>query len=483
VFTSTKLIFVVLSAAIVSLACAIAGMFVARARLLEASEWVRHTCDVELAVATCRVHVREAQVSSETRPLLLERALSDVALIGQLTVDNPLQQRRIGALLPLLRAFSGDAVLATQIDDGLRELALVERSLKDARMVALSRATRAGWLASSASTALTVFLVALLLVSLRRHSQRLELVNAELRREGAMLESVVDSMVDGIIAITPARTFLHVNRAARRLLGDGFPTESFPKDWRSNLECVYEDGTEMAPEDGALARAVQGMSTDNLVYKTRQRRNPGDAGTWISASGRPVCGPDGSVIAAVVALRDLTDHRRQQDQLRAMSMSDELTRLNNRRGFSVLAEQHARVSRRHKVPFGIVFADLNGLKLVNDSLGHDAGDEMIRAAADVLRKTFRDSDIVARLGGDEFVALLVNADPSTRDAVLERLRACIEERNAVEVPGPALSLSVGITFFDPGHPLSLSELMVEADRLMYVDKRRHIAAQNPMDLL
>ncbi|HEY3253573.1 MAG TPA: diguanylate cyclase [Polyangiaceae bacterium] len=471
VFDTTKLIFVVLAAAVVSLACVIAGMFVARARLLEASEWVRHTSDVELAVANCRVHVREAQLSALTQPARLEQAGADIALIERLTVDNPLQQRRIGALLPSFRAFSGDAAQATQIDDALQQLGLVERSLKDARMVTLVQATRAGWLASSASTALTVCLVAMLFGALRRHSKKLERVHSELRREGAMLESVVESMVDGVIAITPSRAFLHVNRAARRLLGDEFPTGIFPKDWRSNLECSYEDGSEMNPEDGALARAIKGLSTDNLVYKSRQRHDPDDAGTWLSASGRPVYGSDGSVIAAVVALRDLTEHRRQQDQLRAMSMSDELTRLHNRRGFSVLAEQHARVSRRHKVPFAIVFADLNGLKLVNDSLGHEAGDQMICSAAEVLRMTFRESDIVARYGGDEFVALLANADPSMQEAILERLRACIEERNAVDIPRLPLSLSVGISFFDPDHPLSLPELMVEADRLMYVDKR------------
>jgi diguanylate cyclase (GGDEF)-like protein len=186
---------------------------------------------------------------------------------------------------------------------------------------------------------------------------------------------------------------------------------------------------------------------------------------------------DGAVIAAVVALRDMTEQRRQQEQLRAMSMSDEMTRLHNRRGFSLLAEQHARVAHRHKLPFGIVFADLNGLKDVNDSQGHEAGDQMIRSVADVLRKTFRESDIIARLGGDEFVALLPNADPSMRNTIAARLRDGLAEHSAPAAPAQRLSVSVGITFFDPEHPLSLSELMVEADRLMYADKREQRRAR------
>jgi diguanylate cyclase (GGDEF)-like protein len=162
-------------------------------------------------------------------------------------------------------------------------------------------------------------------------------------------------------------------------------------------------------------------STDNLVYKTRQRQNPDDPGAWISAMARPVRDSGGVVVAGVVALRNITTQKHQQDQLRAASMSDEMTGLHNRRGFLMLAEQHARMALRQGQPFGIAFADLNGLKAVNDLQGHEAGDRTIRAVATVLRATFRDSDIVARLGGDEFVVLLANADPGMRGAIHARL--------------------------------------------------------------
>jgi diguanylate cyclase (GGDEF)-like protein len=272
------------------------------------------------------------------------------------------------------------------------------------------------------------------------------------------------------MAVTPSRAFLHVNRAARRLLGDDFPADDFPKDWRSTIECVYEDGTEMKPEDGALARAIAGISTDDLVYKTRQRKNPNDAGTWISATARPVRDADGAVIAAVVALRDITEQKHRQDQLRALSMSDEMTRLHNRRGFLMLAEHHLRVAKRQGTAFAIVFADLNGLKEINDSLGHEAGDQAIRSVADVLREAFRESDIVARLGGDEFVALLANTTPSMHDTIMARLQAAISNCNARDASA-RVSLSIGITFFDPERPAPLDALMIEADRLMYTDKR------------
>jgi diguanylate cyclase (GGDEF)-like protein len=460
-----------LGAAAVSLACALVGMFVARAHLLQANAWVQHTSNVEQSIAACRIDVRDAQFTIPGGGASLTEARGDLERIAGLTVDNPSQQSRVKELLPLLRASPRVADDGVRIDQILRELGTVEDSLMRTRLATLRRATQVGWLVIAVSAILTVLFAAFVLSALHRQSLALAQAEINLRRGGALLESVVDSMVDGVMAITPERRFLHVNRAARRLLGDGFPAESFPQDWRSNVECIYEDGTAMKPEDGALARAIMGKSTDGLVYRTRQTQSADSTGVWISATARPVRDADGTVIAGVVALRDITEQRLQQDQLRAMSMSDELTGLNNRRGFLLLAEQHARVAQRQGEPFAIVFADLNGLKTINDTLGHEAGDRSIRAAADVLRETFRDSDVISRLGGDEFVALLVNTDSAMRDTIAGRLRQGLAARNVHEAPALQLSLSVGISFFEPGAPLPVADLMIEADRLMYADKR------------
>lgn len=466
-----------MGAAAVSVTCAIVAMFVARAQLLEAGRWVQHTSDVELSISACRIHVREAQLNvAEPRPALAQ-AWGDAERILELTADNSTQQIRMKALLPALRAFTGEAADGGRIDQTLRELAAVESSLMDIRMATLNRKTRVGWLVISLSAALTIVFFGVILRALYRQSLALVRAEAKLRREGALLESVLDSMADGIIAVTPERTFLHVNRAARSLLGPSFPADSFPKDWRPQIECIYEDGTAMKPEDGALARAIVGKNTDNLVYRTRPANKPEVSGTWISATGRPVRDVNGTVVAAVVSLRDISEQKLQQDQLRAMSMSDEMTGLHNRRGFLMLAEQHARMAQRQGLPFAIVFADLNNLKTINDTLGHDAGDQAIRSVADVLRETFRESDIIARLGGDEFVALLVNTAPVMHDTIATRLRQGLAGHDKHESSGRDLSMSVGISFFDPERPLPLSELMVEADRLMYAKKLHHRGAR------
>jgi diguanylate cyclase (GGDEF)-like protein len=147
---------------------------------------------------------------------------------------------------------------------------------------------------------------------------------------------------------------------------------------------------------------------------------------------------------------------------------DELTGVHNRRGFFMLGEQQVKVSRRAGGPdLVLLFIDLDGLKKVNDTLGHPAGDKLIRDAANFLRATFRESDIVARLGGDEFVVLAVSEESHANDIVerlYERLRIC----NANRLNQPTLAMSMGVSSFRRGS--TLETVLAEADRKMYEAK-------------
>ena len=111
-------------------------------------------------------------------------------------------------------------------------------------------------------------------------------------------------------------------------------------------------------------------------------------------------------------------------ELRAQALVDLLTGLYNRRGFFTLADKQLASARRTQLAYVLVFMDLDGLKTVNDTLGHGTGDEVRKAAADVIRRTFRESDVVGRLGGDEFVALTaLTGGPKGSARILERLEA------------------------------------------------------------
>jgi diguanylate cyclase (GGDEF)-like protein len=170
-------------------------------------------------------------------------------------------------------------------------------------------------------------------------------------------------------------------------------------------------------------------------------------------------------------LRHAMERHRMQEVLRNESLVDELTGLYNRRGFLALARNHLKLADRTRVPFALVFVDLDAMKHINDSLGHSAGDRALIETAGVLQRCLRQSDILARLGGDEFVLLLTAANENTEQIVRQRLQEQLNAINSQHERRYQLSLSVGVTIVIPPHSDTLEQLMAQADRRMYQQKQ------------
>jgi diguanylate cyclase (GGDEF)-like protein len=119
----------------------------------------------------------------------------------------------------------------------------------------------------------------------------------------------------------------------------------------------------------------------------------------------------------------------------------------------------------------LLFVDVDGLKRINDNHGHTEGDLVLIDIANILKGTFRESDITARIGGDEFVVLAVKNTDVNGEIPTTRLQKNLDEHNAKGSRGYQLSISVGTTQFDPEQPLSVDELLARADALMYEQKR------------
>jgi diguanylate cyclase (GGDEF)-like protein len=171
--------------------------------------------------------------------------------------------------------------------------------------------------------------------------------------------------------------------------------------------------------------------------------------------------------------QDITDLKDSEDYLRTLSMTDDLTRLYNRRGFLIHGERELKATRSR--PDGrslyMVFADLDGLKAINDEFGHDQGSAAIIQMADILMDSFRGSDIVARLGGDEYAILMTSASEQTEEIINARLQQKIAAYNAASTKPYDLALSIGVYKIDPSKEHVLDELLREADRRMYEQKR------------
>ena len=197
--------------------------------------------------------------------------------------------------------------------------------------------------------------------------------------------------------------------------------------------------------------------------------------------GRPLEDPDtssdelGSLSRALVGTGSHLSEL--QEELRQLATVDELTGLANRRGFFALGEHELLVAARTRSAIALLFVDVDGLKRVNDELGHAMGDLLLKEAADVIRETIRASDLAGRLGGDEFCVLLMGDPELDPDRAVERMRATTAIHNRRPGREFHLSLSIGLSAIPPGRSVTLEELIDAADEGMYEDKRGKRDAQ------
>ncbi len=243
---------------------------------------------------------------------------------------------------------------------------------------------------------------------------------------------------------------------------------------RTRESLVGESGLSLlVPED--RERALQMSSQSDVMYESQMQRPDGSRfsievrGRNASLRGQPV---------RIAAIRDITERKRQEaelmqqaEMLRTLSLKDELTGLYNRRGFLEHAGQQLRSATRASRSACVFFVDLNDMKGINDSLGHEFGDRALTDAGRMLRSAFRDSDIVSRLGGDEFAVFASECGAADIPGLRKRLRARIAELNATTAEPFQLSMSVGAAVFEPASKTDLEALMEIADRNMYEEKR------------
>src|SRR5712692_8588446 len=171
------------------------------------------------------------------------------------------------------------------------------------------------------------------------------------------------------------------------------------------------------------------------------------------------------------SLRYAMERQRVQLELLNLSMLDDLTGVYNRRGFLTLAEHHVLLAYRTGKPFLVAFMDLDGLKQVNDTLGHQEGKRALVEAAEILLDAIRHSDILARLGGDEFAALMLEANKSSIGTVIRRVGQKLDSCNAMLSRSYDLSLSIGIVPGDTTRLSNIEQLLSKADALMYQNKQ------------
>ncbi|MDR7867389.1 MAG: diguanylate cyclase [Sporomusaceae bacterium] len=224
----------------------------------------------------------------------------------------------------------------------------------------------------------------------------------------------------------------------------------------------------LAADRARVAAACGGAIADGRPFEVEYGiTHKSGAVRTVVERARPVSGADGRPLYVEGVIMDITAQKGVQDKLLYISTRDGLTSLYNRAYFEAALDRH---EQSGDGPVGIIICDINGLKLINDAMGHHVGDTMLIAAAKIIKQAFRREDIVARIGGDEYAVLMPGATSRAARAACRRVQSGIAAHNQTQ-PGVHLSLSVGHAIGRRGE--SIRALLREADNNMYREKLNH----------
>jgi len=297
-----------------------------------------------------------------------------------------------------------------------------------------------------------------------------EKAQAEVRASEKMLRTLIDHSVNGIIRLRWEQDEGDDFRKLRCIFANAMAGRFLNANRDDLIDCSGEqivkiatNAMESAEAEGILevfrACAETGDSVDTEVNHLSNGSNK-----WL----RMICEPFGTDIALTFV--DLTAGKAKEQQMESIALSDPLTGVLNRRGFERDASQRLSDSADDATG-ALLFVDLNDFKVINDSFGHEIGDQLLTIAAERIRKSLRSCDIIGRLGGDEFVALVPDVSEEVANQLARRLTNALEEPYLIEGKELDCASSIGLALY-PENANTLTGLMREADQAMYRAKAR-----------
>ncbi|HZP17435.1 MAG TPA: diguanylate cyclase [Terriglobales bacterium] len=344
-------------------------------------------------------------------------------------------------------------------------------------------------------------------------SQRAEL-QAIRKLEENLLRTFLEHIPDGVYFKDRQSRFVRISRSLALRFGLPDPAEAVNK---TDFDMFSEEHARQAfADEQEIIRTGQ-----PILEKEEKETWPDGRETWVLTTKLPLFDQQGNIIGTMGISRDITERKRVEQELQEyrlgleqlvakrtaelrranelleqdvaarklaeqelalkaqelaksnailenLSLLDDLTGLYNRKGFLALAEHRVKLAYRTGEPFAVAFVDLDELKQINDTFGHQEGDRALVEAGNVLRECFRQSDILARLGGDEFAVFISEAD---QDKIAGRILQKLADFNRSTTLPYKLSFSVGIVPGNSTEGRNIESLLQRADRLMYEQKR------------
>jgi diguanylate cyclase (GGDEF)-like protein/PAS domain S-box-containing protein len=299
---------------------------------------------------------------------------------------------------------------------------------------------------------------------LNRYIAEQERISKALVESEEHFRNAFDYAAIGMALLSPDGDWLRVNRSLCEIVG-----YSEAELLVSNFQAITHHN-----DLGQDLAEMYRMLSDEILICQLEKRYIHKLGhdVWVSSSASLVRDAQSNPLHFIFQIQDITERKRAEAAIQTLSLADELTGLYNRRGFVAFCEQHVNSVHRTNKGLVIVYADLDGLKQINDSFGHKEGDRALTKTAELLKETFRSSDVLGRWGGDEFTVLAALDPEGSVENLVSRLEKKFESYNALNHVPYKLSLSIGVAELKSDGTQSMEDLMARADAAMYENKRR-----------
>jgi diguanylate cyclase (GGDEF)-like protein/PAS domain S-box-containing protein len=289
--------------------------------------------------------------------------------------------------------------------------------------------------------------------------EKIEGEQNKVRNSEERLYSTLVSVGDGVITIGTDSRIQLINPIAQQLTGWS-QKEAFGRRAEEVFRIFNEFTREQVESPVSQVfrhKKIVQLSNHTVLISKDGTERP------IEDTAAPIKDTRGAIIGCVLVFKDVSEKKEKQKYIEYLSYHDQLTGLYNRRFFE---EEIRRLDAARNLPISFVYADINGLKIMNDAFGHEKGDEMIKQVAELIKKECRADDIFARTGGDEFILLLPKTDPNMANRIIERIKKAVKRISIMNI---SLSISFGWATKTSGEQ-DIEEILKNAEDLMYQRK-------------
>lgn len=302
---------------------------------------------------------------------------------------------------------------------------------------------------------------------MRDHVQWLEEAGHVLQSQEDVYREMVHSANSIILAWNKEGRISFINRFALQFFG----FEEREIIGRSVLETIVPETDAKGINLKALMKDICKHPEKYVSNENENIRKNGER-VWIAWTNKPIFNRQGDFLEILSVGNDITRRKKAEDELEKLASTDMLTGALNRRAGMEILENGLKLAKRKKYHLTICFVDVNNLKMVNDTIGHDEGDGMIKTVSSTLAASLRASDVLVRLGGDEFLVILPECSLQVAEKLWKRFQQALDKKNKAGGRSYQLSVSHGFAEYAPDQPIpNLRDFITLADERMYECKK------------